>query len=225
MLHHLHGVQMYQKRHGLAQPVNLQPAHRCQTDLEELAGELEGGRLEVDPAWGVGEHEAEVDVDDVALLVQQDVPVVPVLHLPRAIRNCCEHEAHRQSRQSRQSRQTPQNAGLATDKVRVSREEPLLRPPAKGPAAAFQSSLWGAHCSASTPVRGAYLQEVAQDRVARHALHEVPLQKPAEQVRTREEGTGVRAGLEDQLARLLKEAQFLRASFRLKAGNAGSPTY
>lgn len=43
--------------------------------------DLEGRLLEIDVAGGARQQEAEVDVDDVALRVQQDVPVVPVLDL------------------------------------------------------------------------------------------------------------------------------------------------
>ncbi|GIX62932.1 octaprenyl-diphosphate synthase, putative [Babesia caballi] len=49
--------------------------------VDVLLGELEGRRLEADVAGGVGEAEAVVDVDDVALAVQQNVPVVPVADL------------------------------------------------------------------------------------------------------------------------------------------------
>jgi hypothetical protein len=45
------------------------------------SADLEGRLLEVNVARGAREHEAEVDVDEVALGVQQDVPVVPVLDL------------------------------------------------------------------------------------------------------------------------------------------------
>ena len=48
-------------------------------DLQQLARQLEGRRLKVDPARGVAEHEPEVDVDDVAGGVQQDVAIVAVL--------------------------------------------------------------------------------------------------------------------------------------------------
>ncbi len=34
-------------------------------DFQQLSGELEGRRLEIDASGGVGQHEAEVDVDDV----------------------------------------------------------------------------------------------------------------------------------------------------------------
>ena len=50
-------------------------------EVEVLLGELEGRLLEVDSAGGHAEDEAEVDVDDVALHVEQDVAVVPVLEL------------------------------------------------------------------------------------------------------------------------------------------------
>lgn len=49
--------------------------------FQQLASQLERGRFKVDPSRGVAEHEAEVDVDDVALLIQHDVAVVPVLDL------------------------------------------------------------------------------------------------------------------------------------------------
>jgi len=50
-------------------------------DLKQLASQFEGRSLEVDTTWGVAEHEAKVDVDDVAALVQHDVAIVPVLDL------------------------------------------------------------------------------------------------------------------------------------------------
>lgn len=49
--------------------------------LQQLARELEGRRLEVDPTGRVGQHEVKVDVHNVTLLVQQQVAVVPVLPL------------------------------------------------------------------------------------------------------------------------------------------------
>ena len=50
-------------------------------DFKQLASQLEGGGLKVDPPRGVAQHEAKVDVDDVASLVQHDIAVVPVLDL------------------------------------------------------------------------------------------------------------------------------------------------
>ncbi len=50
-------------------------------DLKQLASQLEGRSLKVDTTRGVAEHEAKVDVDDVAPLVQHDVAVMPVLDL------------------------------------------------------------------------------------------------------------------------------------------------
>ena len=50
-------------------------------DLKQLASQLEGGSLEVDTTRGVAEHEAKVDVDDVAPLIQHDVAIMPVLDL------------------------------------------------------------------------------------------------------------------------------------------------
>ena len=50
-------------------------------DLKQLASQLEGRSLEVDTTRGVAEHEAEVDVDDVAPLIQHDVAIMPVLDL------------------------------------------------------------------------------------------------------------------------------------------------
>lgn len=47
------------------------------THVHEFRGELEGRGLEAQVAGGAGQDEAEVDVDDVAVGVQQDVPVVP----------------------------------------------------------------------------------------------------------------------------------------------------
>ena len=46
--------------------------------LQQLARELEGRRLEVDAPGGVGQHEAEVDVDEVSHIVQQDVAWKPM---------------------------------------------------------------------------------------------------------------------------------------------------
>mmetsp|Transcript_1418 Transcript_1418/g.4234 ORF Transcript_1418/g.4234 Transcript_1418/m.4234 type:complete len:273 (-) Transcript_1418:380-1198(-) len=50
-------------------------------DLQQLPGELEWSRLEVDAPRGVAQHKPEVDVHQVARLVHQDVAVVPVLDL------------------------------------------------------------------------------------------------------------------------------------------------
>jgi len=50
-------------------------------DLKQLASQFEGRSLEVDTTRRVAEHEAKVDVDDVAPLVQHDVAVMPVLDL------------------------------------------------------------------------------------------------------------------------------------------------
>ena len=50
-------------------------------DLDVLERELEGRGLEADVAGRVGEHEAEVDVDEVPVAVEEDVAVVPVLDL------------------------------------------------------------------------------------------------------------------------------------------------
>ena len=49
--------------------------------LKELSRELKRGGLEIDASRGVGQHEPEVYVHHVALLVQQDVAIVPVLDL------------------------------------------------------------------------------------------------------------------------------------------------
>ena len=49
--------------------------------LDVLARELEGGGLEVPVPGRRGEDEPEVDVDDVPLVVDQEVAVVPVLDL------------------------------------------------------------------------------------------------------------------------------------------------
>ena len=43
--------------------------------------ELERRSLETNVPWGVGEHEAKVDVDEVPIAVEEDVAVVPVLDL------------------------------------------------------------------------------------------------------------------------------------------------
>ena len=37
--------------------------------------------LEVDPAWRVRQHESEVNMDDVALWVNHDVPIVSILDI------------------------------------------------------------------------------------------------------------------------------------------------
>lgn len=50
-------------------------------DFKQLSSQLEGGSLKVDAPRGVAQHEAKVDVDDVAPLIQHDVAVVPVLDL------------------------------------------------------------------------------------------------------------------------------------------------
>ena len=50
-------------------------------DLQQLTSQLEGRSFEVHTTRGVAEHEAEVDVDDVASLVEHDVAVMPVLDL------------------------------------------------------------------------------------------------------------------------------------------------
>ena len=49
--------------------------------LEIFSRELERGRLKVYTSGGRGQHEVEVDVYHVSVVVQQDVAVVPVLHL------------------------------------------------------------------------------------------------------------------------------------------------
>ena len=46
------------------------------TYVHKLAGELEGGRLEAQVAWGAGQNEAEVNVNDVALRIQENIPIV-----------------------------------------------------------------------------------------------------------------------------------------------------
>lgn len=50
-------------------------------DFKQLSGQLEGCGLKVDAPRGVAEHEAKVDVDDVASLIQHDIAIVPVLDL------------------------------------------------------------------------------------------------------------------------------------------------
>lgn len=47
------------------------------THVHELSSQLEGRRLEAQVFRRAGQDEAKVDVDDVSLCVQQDVPVVP----------------------------------------------------------------------------------------------------------------------------------------------------
>lgn len=47
-------------------------------ELDVVVGKLEGGTLEIHVSWGAREHEAEIDVDDVTVDVDQDVVVVPV---------------------------------------------------------------------------------------------------------------------------------------------------
>ena len=46
-----------------------------------LLSQLEGSCFKVKIAWAVREHKAEINVDHVALTVQQDVSIVPVLDL------------------------------------------------------------------------------------------------------------------------------------------------
>jgi hypothetical protein len=48
-------------------------------ELDVFAGELERRRLELPPARRYAQQEAVVDVDDVALHVQQDVAIVSIL--------------------------------------------------------------------------------------------------------------------------------------------------
>ena len=50
-------------------------------DLDVLERELERGGLEADVAGRVGEHEPEVDVDEVPVAVEEDVAVVSILDL------------------------------------------------------------------------------------------------------------------------------------------------
>ena len=50
-------------------------------DLQQLARELEGGRLEADATGAIGQHKAKVDMNDVAAVVQEDVAVMAVLDL------------------------------------------------------------------------------------------------------------------------------------------------
>ncbi len=55
---------------------------RCKrTHFKQLSRELERRRLEVDAARGVRQHEAEVDVDKVPVVVKQQVAVVTILQL------------------------------------------------------------------------------------------------------------------------------------------------
>ena len=57
--------------------VAAQPAHH----FHKLRGELEGGALEAQVLGRAAQDEAVVDVNEVALAVEQDVAVVPVLDL------------------------------------------------------------------------------------------------------------------------------------------------
>ena len=52
-------------------------------DLDELGGHLEGGILEAQVLRGAAQDESVVDMDEVALAVQQDVAIVAVLHLQK----------------------------------------------------------------------------------------------------------------------------------------------
>lgn len=47
--------------------------------LHQLRRQLEGRRLEAKVTWRGGEHEAEVDVYDVSLVVQENVAIVSVI--------------------------------------------------------------------------------------------------------------------------------------------------
>ena len=69
----------------LHEPFELRSLHLASHDINELLGELHVG-LEGHVAPGAAlEHEAEVDVYDVALLVHHDVPVVSVLDLQKEL--------------------------------------------------------------------------------------------------------------------------------------------
>lgn len=46
--------------------------------LHQLLRQLEGWRLEAQVAWRWGQHEAKVDVDDVAFVVEEDIPIMSV---------------------------------------------------------------------------------------------------------------------------------------------------
>lgn len=49
--------------------------------LHVLSSEFEGGRLEIPTSWGDAEDKPEVDVHDVALIVDKDIAVVAILNL------------------------------------------------------------------------------------------------------------------------------------------------
>lgn len=46
------------------------------THVHKLAGELECGRLKAQVTWRAGQDEAKINVNDVALRIQQNVPVM-----------------------------------------------------------------------------------------------------------------------------------------------------
>jgi hypothetical protein len=48
-------------------------------ELDIVVGELEWGPLEVHVAGRAGEHEAEIDVNDMAVDIYEDVVIVPIL--------------------------------------------------------------------------------------------------------------------------------------------------
>lgn len=50
-------------------------------DVDVLVGQLEGSCFKAHGAGRVGQHEAKVNVDDVALAVNEDVAVMTVLEL------------------------------------------------------------------------------------------------------------------------------------------------
>lgn len=67
------------RAHTLVRPGAITGAntHAHVTHVHKLRRQLEGGGFEAEVPGRAGQDEAEVDVDDVALGVQQDVPVVP----------------------------------------------------------------------------------------------------------------------------------------------------
>ena len=61
--------------------LEVRPTVHATEHLDVLEGQLERRGLEADVPRRVREHESEVDVDQVPVAVEQDVPVVPVLDL------------------------------------------------------------------------------------------------------------------------------------------------
>jgi hypothetical protein len=75
--------------------------------LQQLTGEFEGGGLKVDTPRGVGQHEAKINVNEMAHIVQQDIAVVPVLYLEQVADNAVGSHALREVALGRLTARSP----------------------------------------------------------------------------------------------------------------------